>query len=75
MGVEGEVGFCRDSGIRLGHKNTTHTSTLSNAEVKSGTGFWRNVEVDGAVVPPLVSINCPQHLHHLRGRDRGIGEP
>lgn len=48
-----------------------HTSALSNAEVECGTGLWRDVEVDCAVIPSLVSINCSQHLHHLRGRDRG----
>lgn len=55
-------------------KNTTHTSTLSNAEVECGTGLRRNVEVHCAVVSSLISINCSQHLHHLGGTDRGIGE-
>lgn len=58
-GTEGVLGW-----------NTMHTSTLSNAEVECDTGLWRDVEVDRAVVPSLVSINCSQNLHHLRGRDK-----
>lgn len=52
---------------RRGEKQR-HTSALSNAEVECGAGLRRDVEVDCAVVPSLVSINRSQHLHHLRGK-------
>lgn len=46
------------------------TSTLPDAEVEGNVGVRRDVKMDGAVISSLVSINRPQHLHHLRKCDR-----
>lgn len=46
------------------------TSTLPDAEVEGSVGVRRDVEMDGAVISSLVSINRSQHLHHLRKWDR-----
>ncbi len=59
---------------RLGGRNKLwkrlQTSTLPDAEVEGNVGVRRDVKMDGAVISSLVSINRPQHLHHLRKWDR-----
>lgn len=46
------------------------TTTVPDAEVEGSTGLWRDAEIHSAVIPSLISINRPQHLHHLKHRDR-----
>lgn len=46
------------------------TTTIPDAEVEGSAGLWRDAEIHSAVIPSLISINRPQHLHHLKHRDR-----
>lgn len=47
------------------------TAAVPDAEVEGSVGLWRDAEIHGAVISSLISINRPQHLHHLKHRDRG----
>lgn len=46
------------------------TATVPDAEVEGSAGLRRDAEIHSAVIPSLISINRPQHLHHLKHRDR-----
>ncbi len=46
------------------------TTTVPDAEVEGSAGLRRDAEIHSAVIPSLISINRPQHLHHLKHRDR-----
>lgn len=46
------------------------TTTVPDAEVEGSVGLRRDAEIHSAVIPSLISINRPQHLHHLKHRDR-----
>lgn len=56
-------------------KDWVPTTAVPDAEVEGSAGLWRDAEIHGAVIPTLISINRPQHLHHLKHRDREQGRP
>lgn len=47
------------------------TTTVPDTEVEGSAGLRRDAEIHRAVIPSFISINRPQHLHHLKARDRG----
>lgn len=52
--------------LREKKKDRVPTTTVPDAEVEGSTRLWGDAEIHGAVVPSLISINRPQHLHHLK---------
>lgn len=47
-------------------KEGVPTTTVPDAEVEGSCRIRWDAEIHSAVVPAFISIDCPQHLHHLK---------